>query len=59
MSDFWAAIIGFLNALIDTLSNYVHNDIAFVINTEFAEMVKYCTDETVVIIREILDIFGR
>lgn len=59
MADFWAAVLAFLNAVIDAVSNYVHSDLAFVINTELANLVKDCTDETVIIIRDILDIFGR
>lgn len=59
MAEFWEAVRQFINALIDGISNYVHSDLAFVIDTELAEMVKYTTDETVLIIRNILDIFGR
>ena len=59
MADFIEALKTFLNAVIDGISNYVHSDIAFVIDTQLAEMVKYCTDETVLLIRNILDIFGR
>jgi hypothetical protein len=59
MSDFWAAVLAFLNAVIDGISDYVHSDLAFVINTELADFVKFATDETVLIVRNILDIFGR
>lgn len=59
MAEFIEALEAFINAVIDGISNYVHSDIAFVIDTQLAEMVKYCTDETVLIIRNILDIFGR
>ena len=59
MAEFWEAVLAFLNAVIDAISNYVHSDLAFVVDTELAEMVKYCTDETVLIVRNILDIFGR
>ena len=59
MANFWQDIVAVFNAIIETTSNYVHNDLAFVIDTELARMVKYCTDETVIIIRDILDIFGR
>lgn len=59
MADFIEALKTFANAIIDGVSNYVHSDLAFVINTEFSEMIKYCTDETVLITRNVLDIFGR
>ena len=51
MADFIEALKTFANAIIDGVSNYVHSDLAFVINTEFSEMIKYCTDETVLITR--------
>ena len=59
MAEFIEAIKGFINALIDSLSVYVHSDTAFVVDTQVAEMLKYCSDEAVNIIREVLDIFGR
>jgi len=59
MSNFIDAVIGFINAVIDTVSNYVHSDIAYVIDTNIAEAVKYISDSAVTITREFLDIFGR
>ena len=59
MSDFIEAIKAFVNALIDSLSTYVHSDTAFVIDTQLAELLKYSSDEFVRITREVLDIFGR
>lgn len=59
MAEFWEAVKEFLNAVINGISNYVHSDLAFVINTELAEMVKAVTDDTVLIVRNIMDIFGR
>lgn len=59
MADFWAAVIAFCNSCIDVISDYVHSALAFEVNTELANMVKDCTDELVIIIRDILDIFGR
>lgn len=59
MSNFIDAVIGFLNAVIDSISTYVHSDTAFVIDTQLAEMLKYCSDEAVRLIREVLDIYGR
>jgi hypothetical protein len=59
MSNFIDAVIGFLNAVIDSISTYVHSDTAFVIDTQLAELLKYGSDEFVRITREVLDIFGR
>lgn len=59
MAEFIEALKAFANAVIDGVSNYVHNDLAFVINTEIAEATKYLTDTAVVIIRDFLDVFGR
>ena len=59
MADFLEAVKAFCDAVINAISNYVHSDLAFLIDTELADMVKYVTDETVLIVRNILDIFGR
>lgn len=59
MSNFMDALVGFINAVIDTVSNYVHSDISYVINTNVAEAVKYISDSAVTITREFLDIYGR
>ncbi|MBQ9599824.1 MAG: hypothetical protein IJR33_08475 [Clostridia bacterium] len=59
MSDFIEALKNFINAVIDTVSTYVHSGTAFIIDSQLAELVKFCSDETVNIIREVLDIFGR
>ena len=59
MSDFINALIGFCNAVIDSISTYVHSDWSYVINTEAAEAIKYVSDTTITVIREFLDIYGR
>lgn len=59
MSDFIDAVVAFFNAVIDTVSTYVHSDIAYVIDTNIAGAVKYISDSAVTITREFLDIFGR
>lgn len=59
MSDIIAALVNFFNVIIDNISTYVHSDIAYVIDTNIAEAVKYISDSAVTITRDFLDIFGR
>ena len=59
MSDFIEALKEFANAVINTVSTYVHSDWSYVINTNVAEAVKYVSDTAVTITREFLDAFGR
>lgn len=59
MADFLEALKEFLNALINGISNYVNSPLAFVVNSELATLLKETTDEVVIIIRDVLAIFGR
>lgn len=59
MANFIEALKDFFNAVIDTISVYVHSPIAIDIDTDLAVMVKEITDNCVYMIKDIMDIFGR
>lgn len=57
--EFWEAIVECVNAIINGISTYVHSPEAIIIDTRLADLVKYCSDQSVYIIRDFLDVFGR
>ena len=59
MADFLEALKELCNLIITDISIYVHSDLAYVIDTNIADAVKYLLDSAVTITREFLDIFGR